>query len=248
MRKLKIINIIVCALLLIPLTQYQVAAETKWVKPLKIGRAVKLYLYDDQTIKGLLMDWNMDKVTLKTANGEVAVNTAGIKEAKYLLGYNESKVTHPKVDVPDQTGEGQFGNTVSNKPMPESNKVSFKEDKADWERRISTARTARILAYLAGIGGFAGGMYLYIDGENQRQNPEWVVKGIYLTNEDDVNAGNQKVMIGLIVASLGSTLVVLGIVQGNHINDLVYEGRHRGFVVSTDVKNDYCGMRFSYNY
>jgi len=248
MRKLKIINIIVCALLLIPLTLYQAAAETKWVTPLKSGRAVKLYLYDDQTIKGLLMDWNMDNVTLKTANGEVAVSTAGIKEAKYLLGYNESNVMHQKVDVPDQTGEGQFGNTASNKPMPESNKVSFKEDKADWERRISTARTTRILAYLAGIGGFAGGMYLYIDGENQRLNPEWVVKGSYLTNEDDVNAGNLKVMIGLIVASLGSTLFVLGIVQGNHINDLVYEGQHRGFVVSTDVKNDYCGMRFSYNY
>ncbi len=244
----KIIAMSLCLVSLFSGSNLLLAQDT-WIKPLAVGKAVKVTTDEGMIIKGILKEWTNQSVLIESSVGIIEISPPRIKNAKYLLVYNAER--RPKKSDDEATpsfGSQNIGDEQNDAEGATGVDSNIKTGREAWKTRLDKARGLLAVEYIFGIAAAAGGLILYIDGENQRQNPEWTIKGNYLTNEDDVNEGNTKVVGGLALAALGTTLIVLGVSQGNHVKDLEFEGEHRGFVIRPEINGNYNGVKLTYNF
>lgn len=137
-------------------------------------------------------------------------------------------------------------NSVLNAENSKKN-LDFEVHKQNWEEQVNSARVLQILGLAVGGAGLIGGTVLIYDGDNQRTNAEFVQKGNYITNEDDVNAGNAKVLTGGLIFLGATGLLVLGALQGARLGPLEREGRRKGFIISTK-ENNRVVLQYAWNF
>jgi hypothetical protein len=106
------------------------------------------------------------------------------------------------------------------------------EAKEDYQQRISATKTGAGFLYVAGAAGVVGGLIITVNGINQRNNAQFKQKGNILTNEDDINAGNDKVVQGSLIELGGALLVVGGILMSQHARHLKEDAENKGYSVS----------------
>lgn len=225
-----------------------------WVEPLAVGRNVKIALKDGNRVVGKLKSWDARQIVVEDSKqGEITFETERAVKATYILGEITTGGETTFRGVKSEGTSAPTATRFSNPAIPVESgstaaQLNLENNKQDWQRRMNGARALQVFEIIAGLGGTIGGGYMWVDGDNQRRNAKIVLKGYYITNEDDVNAGNEKVLYGSVILALGITVLVLGISQGNNVHNLEYEGQQRGFSVSLENEDQYCGLKVSWKY
>jgi hypothetical protein len=110
-------------------------------------------------------------------------------------------------------------------------RVDSSAEKQAWEDRVGRSKVGAGVLLAAGTVGTIAGLAFIVDGSQQRNNAEFKQKGNVLTNEDDVNNGNEKVLKGDVSLLAGAAAIVGGILMIHHVSKLNDEGRAKGFIV-----------------
>jgi hypothetical protein len=194
------------------------------------GRTLKLYMTDGSTASGEAQVWEGDRIILKTDAGEQTLAPKNLTRAVYLVGDESAAPGERKVFTPSDPSVG---------------KVDENEQRR-WKQRLEARQGGCIVLYATGIATLIGGLAVTFNGIDQRDNAKFKQKGNVLTNEDDVNEGNQKVVTGSLIELGGALLVVGGIMMGHSVGDLKDEGQRKGFSLSLGTRNDPRGITLVY--
>ena len=196
-----------------------------------VGQSVKLYLMDGNFVTGSVQVWQSDRIVIKTEQGDLSLDPKKVTKALQLVAGSPGTAGESNILIPTTT----FNKKVD-------------EEREQWKRQLGKRQVGRVVLYASGIAALIGGLAVTVDGVGQRNNAQFKQKGNILTNEDDVNAGNQKVLNGSLVSLGGALLIVGGIMVGNSIGDLKDEGQRKGFSLSMGTRNDPRGIALAYSY
>lgn len=223
----------------------------KYVRPLNVGKAVKITLTDNTVIRGTLEKWDEVEASVVSNNERKIIYVNEIVKAVYLMGVVPEVLANLNPDAIKTvyaTNKDVKNHEDYKKEIKKEIRKSNNEDIKKWKNDLNNAKALSVLGWVTGIAGLAAGVAIYADGYNQNHNPEWEQQGNYITNEKDVNEGNQKVIIGALVMCAGAGLITLGITQAGNANALKLEGEARGFELSIENKGDYTGLKLAYKY
>ena len=248
-RKICVLIVIMCLLL----PQLAIAHDDI-VEPLTVGRKVKIYYGNNESIKGYLRAWELHNVIVETGIGVINIDPNKITKAAYVLDDSDESSTMPAII------EGKSSAPNEKKGLEASLPVNTKlvngnndEEKQLWQERLDNAKSTRTLLIVLGIAACAAGAGELAAGTNEIANAKMVVTvnssqghySGYVTNQSDIDDGNTKVLLGSIIILGGVLLIVIGAGKNRDIKAMEYRGKQKGFIVRY---NKYPELAYSYSF